>query len=141
MRIEHEVFVEAPAEAVWQLTLDVEQWPQLTPTITEVERLDGRPLEVGSRARVKQPMQRPRLWTVTRLDGSSYFEWEAKLGTIRMTGGHRVTPEGEGCRNTLSLELAGFGSGLLGRAMRRPLAKTLATENAGFKRHAERGHG
>jgi len=36
--------------------------------MTSVERLDDGPITLGSRARVKQPGQRPAVWTVTELE-------------------------------------------------------------------------
>ena len=41
MRIEHTIEIDAPVKRVWELTLDVESWPQLSPTFTSVERLDA----------------------------------------------------------------------------------------------------
>ena len=60
MRIEDSIDIAAPVERVWELTMDVESWPQLTPTITSVKRLDHGPLAVGSAARIKQPAQAER---------------------------------------------------------------------------------
>ena len=136
MRLENEIDIAAPSETVWALTLDVEGWPEVTPTMTEITRLDDGPLAVGSQARVKQPAQRARVWTVTRLD-PNHYEWDAKMGPIRMRGGHHVTPTDTGCTNLLALDLEGLGSGLFGLVAKRTLAKALQQENEGFKAAAE----
>lgn len=137
MRFEHHLVINAPVDTVWALTLDVERWPESTPTITEIVRLDEGPLAVGSRARIKQPGQGPRVWTVSRLEAPNEFEWGTSLGPVRMRGGHHLAPAGEGCRNTLTLELEGFGSRLLGRLAGKKLLEAIARENEGFKATAE----
>lgn len=137
MRIEHELIIDADIETVWSLTVDVERWPELTPTMTSVERLDPGPFGLGSRARIVQPKQRPRVWTVTRFEAHRCFEWQAKLGTVTMTGGHLLEEVEHGAtRNRLSLELTGVGSRLLGMVAGRQLAAAIATENDGFARAA-----
>lgn len=137
MHIEHNLSIEAPAEVVWDLTTDLEAWPSMTPTMTAVDRLDEGPLRVGSSARVKQPGQRPTVWTVTRLEEPTTFAWSAKVLGITMTALHRITPQEAGCRNTLSVDLTGRGSGLIGRVIGRQVSKAIATENQGFKARAE----
>jgi uncharacterized membrane protein len=137
MVIEHELTIDAPPEVVWKLTADIEGWPALTPTIKHVERLDDGPLRVGSRARVKQPAQRPTVWTVTRLEPDERFEWEATVLGMHMTARHHLTPEGSGCRSRLELELSGRRAGLLGRLVGARIRKAIATENEGFKKAAE----
>lgn len=137
MRIEHELLIDAPVDTVWALTVDVERWPEITPTITTVTRLDDRPLGVGGQARIKQPGQRSRVWTVTRLDAPHRFEWEAAMGPVRMRGGHQLEAEGDRCCNRLSLELTGFASGLFGRLAHRTLRSAITRENEGFKAAAE----
>ena len=129
--------IEAPVDQVWALTIDVERWPELTPTMTSVERLDDGPLRVGSTARIVQPRQRPTVWTVTRLDAPHAFEWQAKVGTLTMTARHHLEAEGDGCRNHLDLVLTGFGHGLAARLLGGTMRQAIATENAGFKREAE----
>ena len=47
MRLEHTIDINAPIDRVWDLTLDVEALPNLTSTMTSVERLDDGPLAVG----------------------------------------------------------------------------------------------
>ncbi|HMQ25668.1 MAG TPA: SRPBCC family protein [Acidimicrobiales bacterium] len=137
MRLEHELLINAPVDTVWALTLDVERWPESTPTITEVVRLDDGPLTIGSQARIKQPGQGPRVWTVSRLEAPHEFEWGTSLGTVRMRGGHHLAAEGDGCRNRLTLELEGVGSRLLGLVAGRAMRNAIARENEGFKATAE----
>lgn len=137
MHLEHELVIHAPVETVWALTVDVERWPDTTPTITEVVRLDDGPLAVGDQARIKQPAQGARVWTVSRLDAPHEFEWGTTFGSVRMRGGHHLSAEGDGCRNRLTLDLEGFGSGLLGRLVGRKMLQAITTENEGFKKAAE----
>ena len=132
-----ELLIDADPATVWALTTDVEHLPDLTPTMTEVRRLDDGPLAVGSRARIKQPAQPAAVWTVSTLEPEREFVWQTKLGTVTMVGGHHLEPAGDGCRNVLTLELHGFGSGLLERLLGRRIGAAIATENAGFKTAAE----
>jgi uncharacterized membrane protein len=137
MELRDETRIEAPVEVVWDLTVDVERWPSLTPTMTSVERLDDGPMRVGSSARVKQPGMRVAVWTVTALDERSRFCWETRLLGMTMVGCHELMAEGEATRNTLTLHVHGFGSRVLGAFTGRKMARAIATENAGFRTAAE----
>lgn len=137
MRIEHTLLIEAPVETVWALTTDVEAWPASTPTITKVERLDDGPLAVGSRARIDQPGQPTRTWTVRVLEAPHTFVWDTRALGMTMAGSHRLEEEAGGCRNTLAVEVTGPLSGLLGRLLRPALRKAITQENEGFKATAE----
>jgi uncharacterized membrane protein len=135
--IRNEILIEADPEAVWALTVDVERWPELTPTITEVVLLDDGPVGLGSRARIKQPGQRPAVWTVSRFEPGSRFEWWTKVGPVTMTGGHQLERSSSGCVNVLTLEITGRGAGLAERLVGRRIGAAIDTENRGFKRAAE----
>ncbi len=140
MAIRSEHHIDAPVARVWELTIDVERWPELTSTVRSVERLDDGPFGLGSRARIVQPMQRPAVWTVTRFEPPHAFEWETTVLGARLVGTHHLEAEGEGCRNVLGVEIADTVVGravryLLGSMMRR----AIRTENEGFKAAAERG--
>jgi uncharacterized membrane protein len=137
MRFEDTCEIEAAVETVWALTADVEAWPTMTPTITSLSRLDDGPLVPGSRARLVQPGQRPRVWTVTRVEPMACFEWGATSFGIFMTGTHLLEATPGGCRNTLLLDLSGPGAGLLGRLLGARIRRSLAAENLGFKQRAE----
>jgi len=137
MRWETSLEIDAPAERVWDLTVDVAGWPAFTPTMQSVQRLDDGAFGMGSSARIKQPGQGPAVWTVTAFEPGRGFSWSTRRMGLTMTGGHRITPRDGGCVNTLSIELTGAGSRvmwlLLGGLMRR----SISTENAGFKAKAE----
>jgi uncharacterized membrane protein len=137
MRFETSVLIEAPVEVVWRLTMDVTAWPTMTPTMTRIVRLDDGPLRIGSRARVKQPRQPEAVWTVTRLDEGRIFAWQTSRMGLTMTGSHILEPAGNGCRNTLTLDITGPGSGVFARLFGRLMRSAIETENAGFKRAAE----
>lgn len=142
MRIEHELVIRAPVEKVWELTERIEDWPSLSSNFSRIERLDDGPLRLGSRARVSQPGLGTRVWTVTRLQPRTLFEWQTKLGSVRMTGTHLLAPEGDGCRSTLLLTLRGPGAGLLGRLAGQRMQEAVRNENSGMAASAERlAHG
>lgn len=137
MHIEHELRIAAPIDALWALTTGIERWPQLFPTVTAVELLDDGPLRSGSRARLRQPGQRPRVWTVTELDAPHRFVWTAPIGRAVMTATHELRADGaRACVNRLVIDVAGPGSTLMARLLGRRIASVLATENAGFARAA-----
>ena len=138
MRIQHSIDIDAPTERVWALTIDVEGWPTLTPTITSVERLDAGPMAVGSQARIKQPAQGAKIWTVTRLEPGRHFEWATRLLGTTMTGRHELSASDSGTRNTLTVDIEGPLAPLLGLLLRAPIYNAIAKENEGFKRAAER---
>lgn len=136
--ITDELLIQAPVATVWRLTTDVESWPRLTPTtMTSVERLDAGPLRVGSTARVKQPGQRPTVWTVQELEPERRFVWSATVYGVTMTARHELSEEGNGTRNRLSIEMTGRGAGLLRALVGRKIAQVIATENRCFAAEAE----
>ena len=137
MTITYELVIDAPVEQVWALTVDVESWPTMTSTMTSVERLDDGPLRVGSTARIKQPGQPARVWTVTALEPNEVFAWETKAFGMRMVGGHRLESVANGCRNVLSVEMSGALSGVVQALLGRQFRKAIITENEGFRRTAE----
>lgn len=138
MRVEHRIEIEAPPSIVFALNTDIERWPSLTPTVTSVDRLDDGPLRVGSRARIKQPGQRPTIWTVDSLEPDTRFVWSATTMGLRMVATHVIEQTPTGVTNTLCLDLLGPMASLLGPLFRRKTAAVLATENDGFRKEALR---
>ncbi len=137
MRIEHTEVIDAPLAQVWDLTVDVEGLPDVTPTITSVERLDREPIGPGSEVRIKQPGQRQRVWTITDFEPRRKLAWSTKALGMTMTGIHELEESDAGTANTLAIELTGPMASLIGPLLGNTLRKTLATENQGFKTSAE----
>jgi len=136
MRFTSTTTIEAPVDVVWRLTTDIEGWPAITPTMTRVVRLDDGPLRVGSRARIKQPRQPEAVWTVTHLDEGRTFRWQTTRMGLTMVASHDLAEDGDGCRNTLTLDLVGLGAGLVGRLVGRWIGGNIEAENAGFRDRA-----
>lgn len=138
MRIENSIDIAAPIDRVWDLTLDVESWPDHSPTFTSIERLDDRPIAVGSKARIKQPAQRAKVWTVTELEDQKRFAWATRsMGTV-MTGSHHLAEREDGTMHTLAVDIEGPLAPVIGLLIRRPIRNAIAKENQGFKAAAER---
>jgi uncharacterized membrane protein len=137
MRWEHTATIDAPADLVWGLAVDVTDWPTYMPTMRKVERLDDGPFRLGSSARVVQPAQTPATWTVTEFAAGQAFAWQTKRMGMTMTGEHRVTPDGAGCRNQLAIRVEGGPARILGPLLGPLMKRTIATENAAIKARAE----
>jgi len=99
--------IDAPPEPVVEVLFDVVRWPEWTPTIDDVERLDEGPFRVGSRAKVRQPKLPRAEWQVTELVDGRSFTWEATGPGMRTIGRHEVVADGDGSRVTLSIEQTG----------------------------------
>ena len=137
MLYRHSITIAAPIQQVWNLTVDVERWPDLTPTITSVARLGEGVITVGSRARLTQPRQRPRVWTVREVAAPHRFVWDSRVGLMKVTARHLLDEVPGGTRNTLEIEMSGLASRIAGWLAGSALRKALVMENEGFKQAAE----
>lgn len=88
----YEVFIDiqAPPDLIWPVLSDVVAWPDWLPTVTSVQPLQGRSLELGSRYTVTQPKLRPATWVVT------------ELVPLQGSPGKRSRPASSWWRSTLS---------------------------------------
>lgn len=137
MRIIDTTHIEAAPEVVWAVTQDVERWPEWTPTVTSVNRLDRGPFGLGSVARIKQPMQPEAEWNVTEFEPGRRFAWETRRLGLHMTGSHDVSPNGLGTTNVLGVEAKGALAVLLWPVLRLAIRRALADENRGLKANCE----
>ncbi len=133
--------VDATADVVFAVLTDVERWPEWTPTVTRVERLDGSslPLAIGSRIRIVQPKVPPAEWTVTALEPGRGFRLVSRSPGATVEANHWAEPTGGGYRSrvTLSVTFAGFLGRVIGWMMRGLNERYLAQEAAGLKRRSE----
>jgi hypothetical protein len=56
---------------------------------------------------------------------------------MNMVAAHHIEPTATGCVNRLTLDVSGGLTPILGRVLRGQFARSIATENAGFKSAAE----
>ena len=133
--------VDAPAEIVFAVMTEIERWPEWTPTVTRVERLDGSslPLMMGSRIRIVQPKVPPADWTVTALEAGRGFRMMSRSPGATVVANHWAEPVGDGTRSrvTLSVTFSGWLGRLIGRMMRNLNERYLAQEAAGLKQRSE----
>jgi uncharacterized membrane protein len=132
------VDIRASADRVWAELIDVERWPEWTPSMRRVERLDDDPFGVSSRARVTQPKLAPLVWTVSEFAPGRSFTWTARAAGMTIVAEHRLSPgPGQAVTVTLALRQSGalvpvvslFTAGLTRRHMNQ--------EAQGLKRRCE----
>jgi uncharacterized membrane protein len=137
--MEHRVTtaVDAPADKVWQLFIDIERWPEVTRSIREVRRTDSGPLRIGSEVIVRQPRLPQARWRVTALEPGRSFTWEATVAGVTAVGGHVVEADGQRAVITLTLSQHGPLVWLTDALMGSLARKYLSMEMEGFRRTAE----
>jgi uncharacterized membrane protein len=131
------VTIDAPPAKVFEVLCDVERWPQWTPTMTSVRRLDKGAFAIGSTVRVQQPKLRPAVWQVTELEAGRHFTWTTRSPGLRMAAGHFVEPQGTGSRVALSFEMSGLFAPLVSRLYGKLIDGYVTTESQRLKQHCE----
>jgi hypothetical protein len=135
------VDIAAPPDRVWAVMTDVERWPEWTPTVTRIQRLDDGPLTVGSRARVRQPRLPTAVWQVSELLEGRSFTWVSHSPGVRVTAEHGVEPTAGGTRAKLSVQFSGVLAPLVARLTRRLNERYLALEAKGLSERSTRSLG
>ena len=131
------VDISAPPPRVWDVMSDVERWPEWTPSVTGIKRLDKGPFAVGSRVVIRQPRFPPAWWKITAIEPGRSFTWTSLAPGLRVVARHWVDPTPTGSRATLSLELQGPLGGLFGRLTKDITERYLAFEAGGLKARSE----
>ncbi|HEX5141861.1 MAG TPA: SRPBCC family protein [Dehalococcoidia bacterium] len=124
-------------ERAWDVLIDIERWPEWTASMTRLEPLDDGDLRAGSRVRITQPKLPKVVWTVTAVEPRTYFEWQSKRPLITSVAGHRLDPEREGCRLTLTLEQTGLLAPAINLFYGKLTGRYMDMEAQGLKARAE----
>ena len=136
-RFSTSVDIGAPRDLVASVMIDVEKWHEWTASIKGVKLLDRYPMDVGSRALVRQPKLPPALWKVLMLEPGRGFTWRSTGPGIRATGFHYAESTPSGSRATLTLEYDGMFSGLLAWLTKSITERYLQLEANGLKARSE----
>ena len=106
--------------------------------MSNVEALDGGPLQMGSRYIVHQPKLRPATWVVTQLEPPRCFVWQARSPGLQMIAGHTVEESSAGnCHVTLRFSFDGLLGAPIGWLFRSVTKRYLAQELASLKSRVE----
>ena len=90
--------IDAPADVVWRVMVDVDAWPEWGPTVAAAD-LDGAPFQAGATGRVWTPVGVPLPFTITEVDPGRSWAW--RIAGVPATR-HGVAPHGAGCRAWMS---------------------------------------
>src|SRR6476646_653746 len=90
MEISVSTEIESSPNAVWPVLIDVERWPEWTPSISRVERLDRSPFGMGTRVRIYQPKLKTMVWQVSEFKPGRQFIWEARSRGIFVVASHEI---------------------------------------------------
>lgn len=131
--------IEAPATDVWSAVVDVERWPAWASQFERLERLDSGPLASGSRVRVKPKGMPEAVWHVTAYQEGRSFTWTSSLAPgVLITGGHILSPDGDGTNAEFWLEASGSLGQLLNPLLRRTVfSRNTKSATEGLKRYME----
>ena len=136
MRFVTTIDIDAAADKVWSVLVDVGRRPEMTPSVTRVERLDD-DFGDGSRTRLHQPRLRPAIWTVTEFDPGRSFVWESRAPGVVTTAGHYLTPGDGTVTVRLTLDQRGAAAPLIGLLYGRLTRRYMTQEAEGLKRLSE----
>lgn len=137
MIIENAKVINAVPNRVWQITQDIERWPEWTPTVNQLTRLDEGPLRVGSVARIKQPGLPECEWRVTALTDGTSFTWTSRVYGITMKATHEVLAIESGTKSVLRLQMHGTLVTFLRPLISVAVSKSLERENTALKARCE----
>lgn len=90
--------IEASADAVWRILVDLDAWPEWGPTVARAE-LDGDAFELGATGRVWTPVGVPLPFVLSDINPGRSWGWH--VAGVPATQ-HGVEPANRGCRAWMS---------------------------------------
>ncbi|HEY8172692.1 MAG TPA: SRPBCC family protein [Dehalococcoidia bacterium] len=136
-KLEETVDIKTSPERVWSVLRDIERWPEWTPSVTNLQALDGG-LSAGARVRIHQPGYRPAVWRVASLDEGRAFAWETSpLPGTRVLGTHTIEATAGGSRVTLGIYTSGPLAPLMDLLVLRAARRFVPLEADGLRRRSE----
>jgi uncharacterized protein YndB with AHSA1/START domain len=133
------VSIDAPPEKVWAVMVDVESWPEWTPSVMRVQRLDNREFGEGSRAKLTVKGAPTSVWTVVDFSPGKAFTWSTKARGVESVAEHIITHAGDGSKVTLNVVNRGLIATIMAPLIRRVSRRNLRMEGDGLKARCESG--
>ena len=138
MPFEMTVEIEASPDKVWAILADVERWPEWSASMANVERLNGEPLALGARVRVKQPRMPTLVWKVTELDPGQSFSWQSDSTGVTTVGSHVVKATANNrVTVTLGIHQSGPLAPVIGLLTSKIIRRYVKMEAEGLKQRCE----
>ncbi len=137
IHLEDKIDIQATQGLVWEITIDVESWPQWSPAMEKVVREDPGEFKLGSSALIKQKLMPRTRWVVTELDPGRSFSWHTKVLGIEMKASHLILPDDSGVTSILKIEMKGGIATILSPLLKPPVRLALKEENCGLKNFCE----
>ena len=132
------VSIDAPADLVWNVFIDVEHWPEWTASVTRLTGLDGPELAVGRRFEIDQPRLPTLRWEVTEVVPGSSWTWVQRSPGGVTAARHDVVKTTEGTSVVRQeLDQRGFVGVTVAVLMRRMTKRYLTMEGQGLKARCE----
>src|SRR5262249_20686190 len=78
MEIKVRLEIARPSDDGCAILLAIGHWPDWTPSVTEVERLDRSASGIGSRVRIRQPRLKAMVWRVSEFNQGRFFTSETR---------------------------------------------------------------
>ncbi len=138
MLFERSIEIQAPRERVWAALADIERWPEWTASMKSVELIDGRPIGVGSKLRVKQPRLSPLLWEITEWAPLDGFTWRSSVAGMTNIGTHYIVSSADaGLVVRLALQQTGVFAPIIGLVTSGITRRYIDMEARGLKSRSE----
>lgn len=132
------VTIDAPPEVVWAVYTDIEQWPEWTASVTSAHLDPTGPLNLGTRASIKQPRLPRVVWTVTVLEPNRSWIWQNQSPGATTLAHHTLTPTADGRTHVaLSIDQRGVIGRPIGWLLKRLSRRYLRLEAEGLRRRSE----
>jgi hypothetical protein len=132
------VNIDAPVARVWAATIDIERWPDWTPTVIRARRHESGPILVGNLVTIHQPKLPPALWKVSALELERHVELKSGFPGMFVIAHHQLVPHGDKTRLTLNLHFEGWLGKWMGKRLANLNNRYLALEAMGIKKYCER---
>jgi uncharacterized membrane protein len=138
MITEDSIEIDAPAQLVWEVFSNVEDWPDWTASVTSLVAQDGSALAIGRGFAIKQPGMQKLTWKVTDIEPGTSWTWEQRSPGVHVVARHYVTARpGGGTLVRQELDQRGFLGALVGWLMVRKTRRFLKQEAQGLKARSE----